>query len=97
MLHASLFQKLNSPVDKVCEFVKSRFKTGTAPIIVIAEGAIPQDGDMITKDQPLDAFGHVQLSGIGDWLAAEIETKTGYQTPLHSSRPYSAWWNTNCI
>jgi 6-phosphofructokinase 1 len=67
-------------VDKVCDYVKSRFETGTAPIIVIAEGAIPQDGDMITKDQPLDAFGHVQLSGIGDWLAAEIETKTGYQT-----------------
>ena len=54
--------------------------SGTAPIIVIAEGAIPQDGDMITKDQPLDAFGHVQLSGIGDWLAKEIETKTGHQT-----------------
>ena len=35
---------------------------------------------MITKDQPLDAFGHVQLSGIGDWLAKEIEKKTGYQT-----------------
>ena len=75
-----LIPEVKFSVDKVCEFVKSRFKTGTAPIIVIAEGAIPQDGDMITKDQPLDAFGHVQLSGIGDWLAAEIETKTGYQT-----------------
>jgi 6-phosphofructokinase 1 len=75
-----LIPEVKFSVDKVCEFVNSRFKTGTAPIIVIAEGAIPQDGDMITKDQPLDAFGHVQLSGIGDWLAAEIETKTGYQT-----------------
>jgi 6-phosphofructokinase 1 len=75
-----LIPEVKFSVEKVCEFVKSRFETGTAPIIVIAEGAIPQDGDMITKDQPLDAFGHVQLSGIGDWLAAEIETKTGYQT-----------------
>ena len=75
-----LIPEVKFSVDKVCEYVKSRFETGTAPIIVIAEGAIPQDGDMITKDQPLDAFGHVQLSGIGDWLAAEIETKTGYQT-----------------
>jgi 6-phosphofructokinase 1 len=75
-----LIPEVKFSVDKVCEYVKSRFATGTAPIIVIAEGAIPQDGDMITKDQPLDAFGHVQLSGIGDWLAAEIETKTGYQT-----------------
>ena len=75
-----LIPEVKFSVDKVCEYVKSRFETGTAPIIVIAEGAIPQDGDMITKDQPLDAFGHVQLSGIGDWLAKEIEKKTGYQT-----------------
>ena len=75
-----LIPEVKFSVDKVCEYVKSRFETGTAPIIVIAEGAIPQDGDMIVKDQPLDAFGHVQLSGIGDWLAAEIESKTGYQT-----------------
>jgi 6-phosphofructokinase 1 len=32
---------------------------------------------MITKDQTLDAFGHVKLSGIGDWLAQQIEAKTG--------------------
>jgi 6-phosphofructokinase len=35
---------------------------------------------MIVKDQELDAFGHVKLSGIGDWLAKEIEAKTGYET-----------------
>ena len=75
-----LIPEVKFSVEKVCDYVKSRFKTGTAPIIVIAEGAIPQDGDMVTKDQPLDAFGHVQLSGIGDWLAKEIESKTGYQT-----------------
>ena len=75
-----LVPEVKFSVDKVCEYVKSRFATGTAPIIVIAEGAIPQDGDMIVKDQELDAFGHVKLSGIGDWLAKEIEAKTGYET-----------------
>ena len=64
-------------VDKVCEWVESRFKSHYAPIIVIAEGAIPQEGDMVTKDQTLDSFGHVKLSGIGDWLAGQIEEKTG--------------------
>jgi 6-phosphofructokinase 1 len=44
---------------------------------VVAEGALPQDGDLITKDKTLDAFGHVKLSGIGDWLAQEIEKRTG--------------------
>ncbi len=64
-------------LDQVCEWVESRFKVNYSPIIVVAEGAIPQDGDMIVKDQALDAFGHVKLSGIGDWLAQEIEARTG--------------------
>jgi 6-phosphofructokinase 1 len=64
-------------IEKVCEWVESRFKSHYAPIIVIAEGAIPQEGDMVTKDQTLDSFGHVKLSGIGDWLANEIESRTG--------------------
>jgi len=64
-------------VDQVCNWVESRFKSHYAPIIVIAEGAMAQDGDMVTKDKELDAFGHPKLSGIGDWLAAQIEAKTG--------------------
>ena len=34
---------------------------------------------MVTKDQTLDAFGHVKLSGIGEWLATEIEARTGHE------------------
>jgi phosphofructokinase-like protein len=64
-------------LDKVCQWVESRFKVNYSPIIVVAEGAIAQDGDMMIKDQRLDAFGHVKLSGIGDWLAQEIEARTG--------------------
>ena len=64
-------------LDQVCEWVESRFMVNYSPIIVVAEGAIPQDGDMMVKDQALDAFGHVKLSGIGDWLAQEIEARTG--------------------
>jgi len=64
-------------LEKVCEWVESRFQVNYSPIIVVAEGAIAQDGDMIVKDQELDSFGHVKLSGIGDWLAQEIEARTG--------------------
>jgi len=74
---AVLIPEVKFSVDKVCQWVESRFNSGFAPIIVIAEGAIPQDGDMITKDQTLDSFGHVKLSGIGDWLSGQIEEKTG--------------------
>ena len=46
----------------------------------MAEGALPADGDLITKDAPLDAFGHVRLSGIGEWLASAIEDRTGKES-----------------
>ncbi len=64
-------------IEKVCEYVESRYKYNYAPIIVVAEGALPQAGSIVTKDGSLDAFGHVKLSGIGEWLAKEIETRTG--------------------
>ncbi|MDA8436803.1 MAG: 6-phosphofructokinase [Actinomycetales bacterium] len=64
-------------LDEVAGWVESRFRSHYAPIIVVSEGALPADGDLITKDQTLDAFGHVRLSGIGDWLASGLEAKTG--------------------
>jgi 6-phosphofructokinase 1 len=64
-------------VDEVVGWVESRFESHYAPIIVVAEGALPKDGDLVTTGAPLDAFGHVQLKGIGEWLAAQIEQRTG--------------------
>jgi phosphofructokinase-like protein len=64
-------------IEKVCGYVESRFKTRYAPIIVVAEGAHPADGQMATENQELDSFGHVRLGGIGERLAAEIEKRTG--------------------
>jgi 6-phosphofructokinase 1 len=64
-------------LDEVAGWVESRFHTNYSPIIVVSEGALPADGDLITKDQSLDAFGHVRLTGIGDWLASALEDRTG--------------------
>ncbi|MET9253025.1 6-phosphofructokinase [Streptomyces sp. NPDC048182] len=62
---------------QVCEWVTSRFRASYAPIVVVAEGAMPRDGEMVLKDGSLDSFGHVRLSGVGEWLAKEIERRTG--------------------
>lgn len=67
-------------LDEVCGWVDSRFQSSYAPIICVAEGALPEDGDLITKDASRDAFGHVKLSGIGDWLASAIEDRTGKES-----------------
>jgi 6-phosphofructokinase 1 len=64
-------------IDRVCAYVESRFKSQYAPIIVAAEGATPDGGENIHLDKGLDAFGHVRLGGIGEWLASEIEKRTG--------------------
>ncbi len=66
-------------LDEVAGWVESRFRASYAPIIVVAEGALPKDGDLITKDATLDAFGHVKLSGIGEWLAKSLEERTGHE------------------
>ena len=67
-------------LDQVCGWVERRFQQQYAPIICVAEGALPKDGDLITKDTTVDAFGHVKLSGIGDWLAGAIEQRTGKES-----------------
>ncbi|MBL1088925.1 6-phosphofructokinase [Streptomyces sp. NPDC001739] len=64
-------------VDQVCGWIESRFKVRYAPIVVVAEGAMPKDGQMVLKDDSQDSFGHVRLSGVGEWLAKEIESRTG--------------------
>ncbi|MGH3096280.1 MAG: 6-phosphofructokinase [Streptosporangiales bacterium] len=64
-------------VERVCEYIEHRFRTRYAPIVVVAEGAMPLEGQMVTQTKSLDAFGHVRLGGIGDWLAQEVEQRTG--------------------
>ncbi|WP_181766694.1 6-phosphofructokinase [Streptomyces albidus (ex Kaewkla and Franco 2022)] len=90
-------------VDEVCRYVESRFKASYAPIVVIAEGAMPKDGDMVLKDDSHDSFGHVRLSGVGEWLSKEIERRTGKESRTtvlgHTQRggtptPFDRWLAT---
>ena len=64
-------------IDQVCAYVQKRFEIQYAPIVVVSEGAIPAEGDEVLQSGDVDAFGHVRLGGIGQWLAGEIEKRTG--------------------
>jgi len=77
--NAILIPEVPFDVDEVVGWVESRFKASYAPIICVSEGALPKGGNLVTKDQTLDSFGHVKLSGIGEWLATEIEARTGHE------------------
>ena len=48
-------------------------------VIVVAEGARAEDGEMVTIDDRHDAFGHVRLGGIGEVLARRIDAETPYE------------------
>jgi 6-phosphofructokinase 1 len=48
-------------------------------VIVVAEGARAEDGEMVTIDDRHDAFGHVRLGGIGEVLARRIGSETAYE------------------
>lgn len=49
-------------------------------VIVVAEGARAEDGEMVTIDDRHDAFGHVRLGGIGEVLARRIAAETHYES-----------------
>ncbi len=67
-------------IDEVIDRIKKRRQTGkTFSIIVVAEGAKPE-GKQIAFSEKTDAFGHVRLGGIGEYLAGTIEEKTGLET-----------------
>jgi 6-phosphofructokinase 1 len=68
-------------IDAVCESLVSRHKKGRyASIVVVAEGAGFKDGSIVTTTEKLDAFGHAQLGGIGEVLADQIRSRTGFDT-----------------
>jgi ATP-dependent phosphofructokinase / diphosphate-dependent phosphofructokinase len=66
-------------LERVCDYIERRFEDEYAPIVVVSEGAEPKGGIPAPTDAPRDAFGHVRLGGIGQWLEAEIEARTGHE------------------
>jgi 6-phosphofructokinase 1 len=68
-------------LDEVCDILKKRKARGKGfSIVVVAEGAEFKAGQVVTKEERLDAFGHVRLGGIGETLAEEIEKRTQFET-----------------
>jgi phosphofructokinase-like protein len=67
---------------EIADVIEKRRKRGkNFTIIAVAEGAKPaQEEGQVTSSDKLDAFGHVQLGGIGNVIAKEIEKRTGHST-----------------
>ena len=71
-------------IEEVCERVRNRHKHGrTFSIVVVAEGAVPKDGQVQSEfGGGKDAFGHERLGGIAVHLEREIEERTGFESRM---------------
>ncbi|MGH3940470.1 MAG: 6-phosphofructokinase [Pseudonocardiaceae bacterium] len=78
--NAILIPELPFSVERVCRWVTRCFERDTAPIVVVAEGAVPEGGAELLATGEIDAFGHQRLGGVGIWLADEIAKRTGAES-----------------
>jgi ATP-dependent phosphofructokinase / diphosphate-dependent phosphofructokinase len=68
-------------IADVAETIKQRHDRGRYfSIVVVAEGARLASQSVDNERRKTDEFGHVRLGGIGNTLAAEIESRTGFET-----------------
>ena len=74
-----LIPEIEFDLDNVCDYIVRRFESQYSPIVVVAEGAVPKGGIPEPDGAPTDAFGHVRLGGIANWLEGELEQRTGHE------------------
>jgi 6-phosphofructokinase 1 len=68
-------------IEEVCRLIQRRHSRGRYfSIVVVAEGAVPQEGTMEVVTGGEDEFGHARLGGIGQRLEHEIEQRTGIES-----------------
>ncbi|MBS3778472.1 MAG: 6-phosphofructokinase [Candidatus Thermoplasmatota archaeon] len=69
-------------IEEVCTHLKARYDKGkNFSIVVVAEGAKPEEGGMVvTQSDEKDEFGHVRLGGIAHSLSREIKNRLNVDT-----------------
>ena len=78
-------------IEEVCRLIQRRHSRGRYfSIVVVAEGAVPQEGTMELMAAGEDEFGHARLGGIGQRLEREIEERTGSSRARRCSATSSA-------
>jgi 6-phosphofructokinase 1 len=79
--HPFRYEKIYSHLEERLGDTTAARRDRTQPrysVIVVAEGAHPADGEIVTVDDRHDAFGHARLGGIAEVLARRIMAETPY-------------------
>lgn len=76
-----LIPEIPYDIDVITETVKRRSRKGRRfSIVVVAEGAKPQGGDVVIQRIVKESTDPVRLGGIGFILGSQIERETGIET-----------------
>jgi 6-phosphofructokinase 1 len=77
--NAILIPEVPFSLDQVEGWIASRFRSSFAPVIVVAERAVPADPSVLERFGTTDPFGARYIPGVGPWLAATIQERTGHE------------------
>ncbi len=76
-----LIPEYDFSLDRVHELITEGRQAGSRyDIILVAEGAKPSGGRIITRDNKVDGFGHETLGGIGEYLCSQINETLGLES-----------------
>ena len=78
--HAILIPEQKVDLDQLCEWVEQVHSRGRSPLVVVAEGFIPEGFDDVTAVHGTEADGRPRLGGIGEYITQQIEERTGIET-----------------
>ena len=66
--------------NKIFDFVWKRSKGARFSIVCVAEGAKPQDGEIVVRETDVKRTDPIRLGGIGDLVARRIQEETKLET-----------------
>ncbi|WBL20541.1 6-phosphofructokinase [Citricoccus sp. NR2] len=78
--HAILIPEVRTPMEQICQWVKQVHERGRSPLVVVAEGFIPEGHDDPLAEAGVEASGRPRLGGIGEWVTRTIEDMTGVES-----------------
>ncbi|WP_345314974.1 ATP-dependent 6-phosphofructokinase [Garicola koreensis] len=78
--HAILIPEQGVTMDQLCEWVEQVHSRGRSPLVVVAEGFIPEGAEEALAGKGADASGRPRLGGVGEWVTQQIEDRTGIES-----------------
>ncbi|MEX5269304.1 6-phosphofructokinase [Kocuria sabuli] len=78
--HAVLIPEQSVSMEQVCAWVTEVHERGRSPLVVVAEGFIPEGHEDVLAGKGTEASGRPRLGGVGEYVTEQIEAATGIET-----------------